>query len=44
VLAEADEGNTASVAVIERLGMAAFDVVPGLPGPMTRYRGAAKAE
>jgi [ribosomal protein S5]-alanine N-acetyltransferase len=38
VLAEVDEGNTASVAVIERLGMTSFDVVPGLLGPMTRYR------
>jgi len=38
VLAEVDEGNTASIAVIERLGMAPFDVVPGLLGPMTRYR------
>ena len=38
VLAEVDEGNTASIAVIERLGMTPFDVVPGLLGPMTRYR------
>ena len=38
VLAEIDEGNTASIAVIERLGMTPFDVVPGLLGPMTRYR------
>ena len=38
VLAEVDEGNTASIAVIERLGMTAVDVVPGLLGPMTRYR------
>ena len=38
VLAEIDEGNTASMAVIERLGMTPFDVVPGLLGPMTRYR------
>ena len=38
VLAEVDVGNTASVAVIERLGMISFDVVPGLLGPMTRYR------
>ena len=37
VLAEVDEGNTASVAVLERLGMTPFDVVPGLLGPMTRY-------
>jgi RimJ/RimL family protein N-acetyltransferase len=41
VLAEVDEGNTASIAVIERLGMTRFDVVPGLLGPMTRYRRAA---
>ncbi len=33
VLAEVDEGNAASIAVIERLGMAEFDVVPGLLGP-----------
>jgi [ribosomal protein S5]-alanine N-acetyltransferase len=38
VLAEVDAGNTASVAVVERLGMTPFDVVPGLLGPMTRYR------
>jgi [ribosomal protein S5]-alanine N-acetyltransferase len=38
VLAEVDEGNAASIAVIERLGMTPFDVVPGLLGPMTRYR------
>ncbi len=38
VLAEVDEGNAASIAVIERLGMAEFDVVPGLLGPMARYR------
>ena len=38
VLAEIDEGNTASIAVIERLGMTRFDVVPGLLGPMVRYR------
>jgi ribosomal-protein-alanine N-acetyltransferase len=38
ILAEVDEGNTASVAVIERLGMIPFEVVPGLLGPMTRYR------
>ena len=38
VLAEVDEDNTASIAVIERLGMTPFDVVPGLLGPMTRYR------
>jgi [ribosomal protein S5]-alanine N-acetyltransferase len=38
VLAEIDAGNTASIAVIERLGMTPFEVVPGLLGPMTRYR------
>ena len=42
VLAEVDEGNTASVAVIERLGMSPFNVVPGLLGPMTRYRKTSK--
>ena len=38
VLAEVDEANTASIAVIERLGMTSFDVVPGVLGPMIRYR------
>lgn len=38
VLAEIDEGNAASARVAERLGMTAFEVVPGLLGPMTRYR------
>ena len=38
VLAEVDEGNTASVAVVKRLGMVPFAVVPGRLGPMTRYR------
>ncbi|MBG0831941.1 GNAT family N-acetyltransferase [Planomonospora sp. ID67723] len=38
VLAEVDEGNTASAAVVERLGMTPYQVVPGLLGPMTRYR------
>jgi len=38
VLAEVDEGNTASVAVVKRLGMTPYAVVPGLLGPMTRYR------
>jgi [ribosomal protein S5]-alanine N-acetyltransferase len=38
VLAEVDEGNLASAAVVERLGMTPFAVVPGLLGPMTRYR------
>jgi [ribosomal protein S5]-alanine N-acetyltransferase len=38
VLAEVDNGNTASAAVIERLGLVPFDEVPGLLGPLTRYR------
>ena len=38
VLAEVDEGNTASVAVVKRLGMTPFAVAPGVLGPMTRYR------
>ena len=38
VLAEVDEGNAASVAVIKRLGMTPFAVVSGVLGPMTRYR------
>jgi RimJ/RimL family protein N-acetyltransferase len=38
VLAEVDEGNTASVAVVKRLGMVPFAVAPGALGPMTRYR------
>jgi RimJ/RimL family protein N-acetyltransferase len=38
VLAEVDEGNAASVAVVRRLGMTPYAVVPGLFGPMTRYR------
>jgi RimJ/RimL family protein N-acetyltransferase len=42
VLAEVDEGNTASIAVVGRLGMTPFDVVPGALGPMTRYRRAAR--
>jgi [ribosomal protein S5]-alanine N-acetyltransferase len=43
VLAEVDEGNAASVAVIKRLGMTPFAVVPGVLGPMTRYRKTAEA-
>ena len=43
VLAEVDEGNAASVAVINRLGMTPFAVVPGVLGPMTRYRKTAEA-
>jgi RimJ/RimL family protein N-acetyltransferase len=38
VLAEIDEGNTASVAVVKRLGMVPFAVLPGELGLMTRYR------
>jgi len=38
VLAEVDEGNVASIAVLRRLGMTPFAVVPGVLGPMTRYR------
>ena len=38
VLAEVDTGNAASVAVVKRLGMTPFGVVPGELGPMTRYR------
>lgn len=38
VLAEVDEGNTASIAVLERLGMTQFGIVPGVLGPMARYR------
>ena len=33
VLAEVDEGNTASVAVVKRLGMTPYAVVPGVPRP-----------
>jgi [ribosomal protein S5]-alanine N-acetyltransferase len=38
VLAEVDAGNTASAAVVARLGMTPFATVPGTLGPMTRYR------
>ena len=44
VLAEVDEGNAASVAVVKRLDMTAFGVVPGVLGPMTRYRRTAASE
>lgn len=37
VLAEIDEGNTASIALVERLGMRAFETVPGVLGPMVHY-------
>ena len=42
VLAEVDEGNAASLAVVKRLGMTPYAVVPGLLGPMTRYRTTAR--
>ena len=42
ILAEVDEGNAASVAVVTRLGMTPFAVVPGVLGPMTRYRATAR--
>jgi [ribosomal protein S5]-alanine N-acetyltransferase len=38
VLAEVDQGNAASAAVVTRLGMVPFDVAPGLLGPITPYR------
>jgi [ribosomal protein S5]-alanine N-acetyltransferase len=41
ILAEVDEGNAASVAVVTRLGMTPFAVVPGVLGLMTRYRATA---
>jgi len=44
VLAEVDEGNTASIAVVKRLGMTPYAVVPGVLGPMTRYRTTAGTE
>ncbi|MGW4241589.1 GNAT family N-acetyltransferase [Nocardia sp. NPDC004722] len=37
VVAEIDEGNTASIAVIERLGLRPFETVPGVLGPMIHY-------
>jgi [ribosomal protein S5]-alanine N-acetyltransferase len=38
VFAEVDEANTASAAVIERIGMTPFATVAGVLGPMVRYR------
>lgn len=38
VIAEVDADNTASAAVVRRLGMTPFETVPGLLGPMVRYR------
>lgn len=38
VLAEIDEANAGSVAVVTRLGMSPFATVPGELGAMTRYR------
>ncbi|MFB9877811.1 GNAT family N-acetyltransferase [Planobispora siamensis] len=43
VLAEVDEGNVTSIAVVERLGMTPFATVPGLLGPMVRYRRTARS-
>ena len=37
VIAEIDEGNTASAALAERLGMRPYETVPGELGPMTHY-------
>ncbi|MFE3057980.1 GNAT family N-acetyltransferase [Nocardia sp. NPDC059239] len=37
VLAEIDEGNTASRAVVERLGMRPYETVQGVLGPMIHY-------
>lgn len=38
IFAEVDLGNHVSAAVINRLGVTAFTTVPGVLGPMTRYR------
>lgn len=38
VYGEVDEANTASIAVIERIGMTRFATVSGVLGPMVRYR------
>ncbi|WP_235014080.1 GNAT family N-acetyltransferase [Parafrankia sp. BMG5.11] len=38
VLAEVDEGNTASTRVITRLGLTPFATVQGELGPLIRYR------
>lgn len=38
VLAEIDEGNVGSRRVVEKLGMVPFATVPGVLGPMIRYR------
>ncbi|WP_433565567.1 GNAT family N-acetyltransferase [Nocardia sp. CA-151230] len=37
VVAEIDEGNTASRAVVERLGMRPYETVQGVLGPMIHY-------
>jgi RimJ/RimL family protein N-acetyltransferase len=37
VIAEIDEGNAASEAVAQRLGMRPFETAPGLLGPMTHF-------
>ncbi|WP_327087929.1 GNAT family N-acetyltransferase [Nonomuraea sp. NBC_01738] len=39
VFAEVDEGNAASRAIVERLGMVEFERVPGVLGELVRYRG-----
>ncbi|MBR7837493.1 GNAT family N-acetyltransferase [Actinospica durhamensis] len=38
LLAEVDEGNLASAAIVAKLGLEPFEVVPGVLGPMVRYR------
>jgi ribosomal-protein-alanine N-acetyltransferase len=38
VFAEVDEGNVGSAAVIARVGMTAFAIVPGVLGRIIRYR------
>ncbi|MEO3785742.1 GNAT family N-acetyltransferase [Actinocorallia sp. B10E7] len=38
VMAEVDRGNDASAALVARLGMEPGESVPGVLGPMTRYR------
>jgi RimJ/RimL family protein N-acetyltransferase len=38
ILAEIDEGNIGSTAVVQRLGMTPFAVVPSVLGPLIRYR------
>lgn len=38
VIAEVDEGNKASIAVITRLGMRPYETVQGVLGPMIRFK------